>query len=147
MRVTNEHNVVTAPVAEQGHGQRWEMFSHRSHRKTGSSAWDPERSARSGRNTEHLQELPVTSSSSQACVTSVVDCWCFLFWFLSRPGTVAICDSCTLALRWLWPLFIFIFFFSSNEFPLVFPDTVCKRNSGIIVSKFPGPVLGQKPVV
>ena len=70
-----------------------------------------------------------------------------LFWFLSRPGTVAIGDSHILALGWLWPLFHLKLFFFFNEFPLVFPDTVHGWNSGVIVSKFPGPVQGQEPVV
>lgn len=30
-----------------------------------------------------------------------------------------------------------------KEFPLVFPDTVYKRNSGVIVPRFPGPAEGQ----
>lgn len=34
----------------------------------------------------------------------------FGFGFISRPGTVAISDSCILAFRWLWPLFISDFF-------------------------------------
>lgn len=73
---------------------------------------------------QHLQELPMTSTSSQVCMASVlVCCWCFWFWFVSRPGTVAISDSCILAFRWLWPLFISDVFFVCvffTEFPLVF---------------------------
>lgn len=36
------------------------------------------------------------------------------------------------------------FFLKKKEFPLVFPDTVHKRNSGVIVPGFPGPAQGQK---
>lgn len=71
-----------------------------------------------------------------------------LFWFLSRPGTVAMSDS--LIGSWLTLVSFFLSsytFFSLlfNEFPLVFPDTVRGWNGGgVIVSKFPGPVQGQE---
>lgn len=60
-----------------------------------------------GGSRDYLRDLPGTSLSSQPCEASLL----LLFWFLSQPGTVAIGDSHTLALRCLWLLFISNFFF------------------------------------
>lgn len=57
-----------------------------------------------------------TAISSQAGRSGLL---VLLFWFVSRPGTVAISDSHMLALGWLWPFFILNFFsfsfFSSSS--------------------------------
>lgn len=42
---------------------------------------------------------------------------------------------------------LLLFLFLKKEFPLVFPDTAHKWNSGVIVPKFPGPAQGQKLAV
>lgn len=94
--------------------------------------------------TPHNQPPP-TSSSPEACRLTTVTWWCFfLLWFLSGSGTLAI--------KWLthigsWLTLASFHLKLFNEFPLVFPDTVHGWKSGVIVSKFPGPVQGQEPVV
>lgn len=73
------------------------------------------------------------------------------FCFGSSPG-LGRWPSLTHA-HWLYAAFgslssqTSFFFFKKKEFPLVFPDTVHKRNSGVIVPKFPGPDQGQKLAV
>lgn len=94
--------------------------------------------------------IPPGTPHSQRLLTGLrglrVGLLMLLFWFLPRPGTVAIHDSCILALRWLWPLFISAFFFFSMNF-LLFFQIQYMDESGVIVSKFPGPAQGQEPVV
>lgn len=120
----------------------------RSQRKrvTGSGTWGPKYLFKPESEGQR-RTPPGTSISSQACAAGVLSCCCFCF--DSSPG-LGQSPSVThiLALAWLWPFFIFnFFFFFFNEFPLVFPDTVRGWNKSVIVSKFPGPVQGQQPVV
>lgn len=59
-----------------------------------------------------------------------------LFWFLSRSGTVAISDSCILALRWLWLLFIldFFFFFLIQWISSCFFQIQCNEEKAALLS-------------
>lgn len=77
-----------------------------------------------------------------ALVLIPLQCWDSRHQWLTHAGS-------WLTLAFFHPkLFLFFFFSSSSmNFLLFFPDTVCGWNSGVIVSKFPGPVQGQEPVV
>lgn len=96
-------------------GECEEYFSFWSHRKTVRKHYMRPRTPHQARSqcwiapgTPHSQRLLTGLRGLRVGLLML------LFWFLPRPGTFAICDSCILALRWLWPLFIsdfFLFFF------------------------------------
>lgn len=93
-------------------GECEEYFSFWSHRKTVRKHYMRPRTPHQARSqcwiapgTPHSQRLLTGLRGLRVGLLML------LFWFLPRPGTVAICDSCILALRWLWPLFISDFFF------------------------------------
>lgn len=48
-------------------------------KQSGSITWGPEHLTRPGVSAEYLQELPIASVSLEACVASMLGCWCFSF--------------------------------------------------------------------